>query len=116
MKYAKAKIPIRYQDSISMQDGYVFEVMFSDCITTLEIGVYRAKHDQWRVTCMHTGYLICYASTRKTAVKTFMERYLSKYERYVFSNERHGLSHKNWFEQKSDELKELISDYERGIA
>ncbi len=107
MKYTKAKIPIRYRDSISFRDGYTFEVMFSDCITTFEIGVYRAKHGQWRVTCMHTGYMICYASSRESAVKAFMERYLSKYERYVY---------KNLFEKQSDELKELIADYERGIA
>jgi len=116
MKYTKAKIPIRYKGSISIRNGYVFEVMFSDCITTFEIGVYRAKHNQWRVTCMHTGYMICYASSRESAVKAFMERYLSKYEHYVFSTDYHGLSHKNWFEQKSEELKELIADYERSIA
>jgi hypothetical protein len=62
---------------------------------------------------MHTGYMICHASSRESAVEAFMERYLSEYERYVFFNGYYDRSHKNLFEQQSEELKELIADYEK---
>lgn len=124
MSFKKADIAIRMKDGVAYRKGYIFEACFSDG-SLYDMGVFKdeakdALHvTHWVVTDLMTGLYVCEGRTRIDAVKNFQDRFCSKLERLIMSNEHYSSApscHENYYEHMTSVFEQICAEQARKVT